>query len=110
MPKRKKTEQELYDREDLNAIYTCALRYAFGRMTYMPGLVTDYIKRHADTVTDKELGIMIRDLHEEIKMAERVGDKHYGMDCDKRTWLDFYSWLLTEKGRREEKPCSGETF
>lgn len=110
MPKRKKTEQELYDREDLNAIYTCALRYAFGRVTYMPGLVTDYIRRHADTVTDKELGIMIRDLQEEIETAERVGDKHYGMDCDKRTWLDFYSWLLEEKARREEKPCSGETF
>ena len=108
MPKRKKTEQELYDCEDLNAIYTCALRYAFGRMTYMPGLVTDYI-RHADTVTDKELGIMIRDLQEEIETEERVGDKHYGMDCDKRTWLDFYSWLLAEKGRREAKSCSGET-
>ena len=101
MPKRKKTEQDLWDLEDLNDIYACALRYAFGRMTYMPGLVTDYIKRHADTVTDKELGIMIRDLQEEIATAERIGDKHYGMSCDKRTWLDFYRWLLEEKERRD---------
>lgn len=101
MPKSKKTAQELYDIEDLNAIYTCALRYAFGRMTYMPGLVTDYIKRHADTVANKELNIMIRDIQDEIATAERIGDKHFGMDCDKRTWMDFYRWLLEEKARRD---------
>lgn len=92
--------QEEYDRGDINAVYICALRYAFGRMTYMPGLVTSYVMRHADTVTDKGLAVMTRNLREEIETAERIGDKHFGMECDKRTWMDFFRWLLEEKERR----------
>ena len=41
--------------DDFGAICNCAVRYAVGRRTYMPGLVIDFITSHLSELTDKTL-------------------------------------------------------
>ena len=44
------------------AVLNCAVRYCIGRMTYMPGLVTDWIMQHCHgLLTNKTLYVMKRD-------------------------------------------------
>lgn len=80
------------DRIDFfGAVLNCAVRYCLGRMTYMPGLVTDWIMEHCHGIlTGKTLFVMKRDIDE-----ARARDG-LGMDCDVETWLRFREWLNRE--------------
>jgi len=74
------------------AVLNCAVRYCIGRMTYMPGLVTDWIMQHCSGIlTAKTLGVMKRDIDE---AAARDG---LGMSCDVETWRKFRSWLDSQE-------------
>lgn len=74
------------------AVLNCAVRYCIGRMTYMPGLVTDWIMQHCHgLLTAKTLGVMKRDIDE-----ARARD-NLGMSCDVVTWLRFRDWLDKEE-------------
>ena len=74
------------------AVLNCAVRYCLGRMTYMPGLVTDWIMQHCHgLLTAKTLFVMKRDIDE---ARARNG---LGMDCDVITWLKFREWLDNEE-------------
>ena len=42
--------------DDFGAICNCAVRYAVGRKTYMPGLVIDFITPYLSELTDKRYG------------------------------------------------------
>lgn len=84
------------DQIDLfGAVLNCAVRYCIGRMTYMPGLVTDWIMQHCHgLLTAKTIGVMKRDIDE-----ARAGDG-LGMSCDYATWLRFRDWLDKEEALR----------
>ena len=92
-------------REDADLIYMAAFRYAFGRMTYMPDVVTGVIRRNAATLTDKCLALLDRELTEEAERYERAWKgkttTNYGMDCDRRKWLAFHEWVKGEIAKRE---------
>ena len=92
--------------QDANLAYMAMFRYAFGRMTYMPGVVIDIIRRNAATLTDQCLALLDRDLSDEAKNYERTWkDKtltNYGMDCDRRAWLAFHEWVKGEIAKRKE--------
>lgn len=76
------------------AVLNCAVRYCIGRMTYMPGLVTDWIMQHCHgLLTEKTLFVMKRDI-DEARAREGLG-----MDCDVRTWLKFREWLDKEEAQ-----------
>ena len=76
------------------AVLNCAVRYCIGRMTYMPGLVTDWIMQHCHgLLTAKTLGVMKRDIDEaRTKPYLSLGDS-----CDVVTWLKFRDWLEKEE-------------
>lgn len=84
---------------DFGATLICAVRYCLGRETYMPDLVTSWIKGHCGGELPKgTLEVMLRDVVEQ----GRGGPKAYGMDCDYRTWMAFKAWLegeLNDAGR-----------
>lgn len=70
------------------AVLIYAIRYCLGRMSYGPGLVTDWIMQHCDHIlVSKTLSVMKRDIDE---AAER---DCLGMDCDVRTWMHFRAWI-----------------
>lgn len=58
--------------DGLETILICAVRYACGRNTYMPGLVQDYIiGTFSGKLKKSTLEIMQRDIEEQIDMMRR---------------------------------------
>lgn len=54
--------------EYFGIICLCALRYALGRQTYMPGIVQDFIQAHISEIDQSSIKVMIRDIDE----ADRI--------------------------------------
>lgn len=81
-------------------IIICAVRYALGRMTYMVGIVCDYVADKCDELSEQCVNIIIRDIEEEIDMYHRLG-KTCGMECDEKDWLRLLDIL--KKRNQEEK-------
>ena len=89
--------------EDLGTIVICAVRYALGRQTYMPGLVQEFVMRHPEIVDKRVKGVMLED----IRIADRITE--YGRSdgsemvidglgdtkIDRPGWLRFKEWLET---------------
>lgn len=53
-------------------ICLCAVRYAIGRQTYMPGLVQDFIRAHIGEIDDNAIRVMIRDIDEADRVTEHT--------------------------------------
>lgn len=68
--KKDKTDITL-TQENFGILVTCATRYAIGRQSYMPYLVTGIVKPLLDKLDDKTLGCLIRD----IEGAPSLGDE-----------------------------------
>jgi hypothetical protein len=68
-----------------------ALRYAFGRYTYVPGAVQDWITDHWDNLDSNTRCVIVRDvfeyLYDEYKRDLRA-DSPFG-DYDTKTWEKF---------------------
>ena len=50
--------------EHFGTICLCALRYALGRQTYMPGIVQNFIRAHIGEIDQSSIKVMIRDIDE----------------------------------------------
>lgn len=70
--------------DDFGAICNCAVRYAVGRRTYMPGLVIDFITPHLSELSDRTLWCLQRDLEE-----RKNGFFDFGNEFDKMNWTNF---------------------
>lgn len=60
-----------------------AMKYAIGRMTYMPTIVTEFIENHFQCFSKKELAEMINHI---VKFKSQHS---LGMECDVQTWENF---------------------
>ena len=81
---------------DFGTICVCAVRYCFGRQTYMPSLVQDFVCRNFKYLNDNELKVMADD----IKFAEQInwlGDER----IDKPGWLKFRERINSELEKRK---------
>ena len=90
----------IYDGDDeFGAVLNCAIRYCIGRATYMPSLVTGWIKSHCDkALTKKTLVVAINDI--EVAAARKGG---LGMECDEKTWNAFLAWLYDQEPASDEE-------
>lgn len=88
--------------------YMAMFRYAFGRMTYMPGVVIGIIKRNKENIPDRALMLINTELAEEADRYERICKEHhehgsnYGMECDRKDWLAFHEWVKEQINKRKE--------
>lgn len=73
--------------EDFGTLCICALRYCHGRRTYMPSLVQSIVRNHFDSLSEKDLNVILEDEEFQNQM------KLWGDDCDKRDWERFYADL-----------------
>ena len=95
MPKKKPETIPISD--NLYTVAICAVRYALGRRTYMPGLVTDWVMENFTGRMPKGTAeIMLRDIQEQREMGERAKYDSLGDPCDVRTWEKFEAWLKEE--------------
>lgn len=84
------------DSEDFGTICICAVRYACGRQSYMPGLVIDFLTPLIPKLSNKTLCVIERDVRE----AERYGG--YGDEnIDKPGWIKFLGELQAEIQHRK---------
>ena len=81
--------------EDFCTILNCAIRYCLGRQTYMPSLITDFIRPLLPHLDNKTLSIIEND----IRNAESYGNEK----IDKPIWVRFLSEVEEEICRRKEE-------
>lgn len=53
--------------KDLECVYACALRYCFGRQTYMPSLIIDEIEKVWDEFSESSQLRMIQEICQSIE-------------------------------------------
>ena len=86
---------------DIGTIAICAVRYALGRETYMPGIVQGFVRRHPEIVDANAKAVMIRDIDEADKITEYslVTGEKIRVDglgstiIDRPGWERFREWL-----------------
>lgn len=105
---KKVSDRADYDK-DFGIICLCAMRYALGRQTYMPGLVQDFIRRHIGEIDSGTIEIMIRDIDTADKItAHMMSDGHIlSLDGLGDTKIDRPGWerlrdFLREKVKDDE--------
>ena len=74
--------------QEFGTLTICALRYCFGRASYMPSLVVDATRVNWELLSKSEKATILKDVEQTIQ------DGRVGMDCDKQMWLAFYDWML----------------
>lgn len=83
--------------QELGTLMICALRYCFGRMSYMPSLVVDATKANWELLPQSDRVTILKDIEQTIL------EGRLGMDCDKQMWLSFYDWILSKNNENIEK-------
>lgn len=77
-----------YGDDEFGAVLNCAIRYCIGRRTYMPDLVTDWIRRNCKGALNiRTVFAMLRDIAE-------AGPDGLGAECDVETWRRFEKELI----------------
>ena len=88
---------------DLETILIYAERYALGRRTFAVTDVCDYIKPLIPKLSKSTLVALNNDLQAVSDQVSRTGiDGLWGMDCDKREWLQLWFLIKHELRNREE--------
>lgn len=75
---------------DLACLIICSVRYAMGRMTYVPHEVADIVKKTLPDLRDDTLVILDRDIRRELDRG------NYGMDCDLKMWEGLLARIKKE--------------
>lgn len=83
----------ILSQEEFGILVTCATRYAIGRQSYMPYLVTSIVKRLLDKLDDKTLGCLIRDIEDAPSLGDEI--------IDKPLWESLLRFAKTEQERRK---------
>lgn len=83
---------DLHD-DDFGLILNCAVRYSLGRETYVPSVVTDYIKPLLQYLNDRTVKVLWND----VRSADYYGNKY----IDEPVWMDFLQAVVEELNRRE---------
>ena len=78
---------------DFGCILAAAVRYSLGSRTYMPSLVTGFIRPLLPYLNDHTILNLQKDISE---------CKYYGDNCDVRTWTEFLKDVNAEIEKRGE--------
>ena len=84
---------------------TCALRYALGRMTYVPGAIQDWIKTYWDDLDTNTRFVIVRDvfdyLYDDFRTSGKMATPFNGYDIKEweRFAIDRY-WALSYDERK----------
>lgn len=81
--------------DNFGCILNCAVRYAIGRQTYMPGLVIDFIRPLLPYVNNRTLYVFDQDITDQRYMGG-YGDKN----IDEPMWIRFHQDVIAEEERR----------
>lgn len=83
------------DPKDFGTLCICAIRYCFGRQTYMPGMVQDIVLSHIKELSDWDIQLLLQDGDFQCRM-DLYGDP----TIDKPGWLKFWEKVIKEASLR----------
>lgn len=75
------------DEKDLQILLVCSFRYALGRRTYMPSLVSEIIQEHVGALSKSDKIQILEDIRK-AKATKTAGDS-----CDVETWSNLEKFL-----------------
>jgi hypothetical protein len=78
-------------------ILICAVRYALGRMSYIVGVVAEYVNCIKNNLSKECVNIIIRDIEEQIQFYHSYNST-CGMECDEETWKNLLKALKEVAG------------
>lgn len=81
--------------DNFGATLNCAVRYAIGRRTYMPGLVVGFIKPLVPELSTKTLWAIKRDINDSEKY-DALGDP----EIDAPLWRELFMAVQKELIKR----------
>ena len=81
---------------EFGLIVTSAIRYAIGRMSYMPSVVCEFTLRYLPMLDIKTIHVMIRDITETM-------ERWQGELADSELWLHLKAKAEEEKARRQSE-------
>lgn len=102
LPNKTKLNQPTLDLtdNDFTCVLLSAIRYTLGRETYLPSLITSYIKPLLPYLTDKALFLFERDIREQGNTGY---ERAYGDSLIyKPVWDKFYADVVAEMGKRKD--------
>ena len=95
--------------DDFGAILNCAVRYAMGRCTYMPSLVTNFILPLIPYINTKTLYVFRDDYESRKRYRERTKEEVFGdPQIDEPVWKNFYNAVYKELQERRDRLENGD--
>ena len=91
---------EFNDR-DAETLMICSVRYALGRMTYMPSMVQDIIAGKIHQLSENCLKVIIDSIETHGGLGQ-CNPAAYGDPYDYRGWMEFKTELKRELKKRKE--------
>lgn len=90
--------------EYFGTICLCALRYALGRQTYMPGIVQDFIRAHISEIDQSSIKVMLRDIEEADRIRTYISNSGDSIVIDGLgdTKIDRPGWERLREFLREK--------
>lgn len=82
---------------------TCAVRYALGRMTYVPGAIQDWIKTYWDSLDSNTKFVIVRDVFDYLYHEYKSKEEKYFGGYDLKEWENFAIdryWVLSYDERK----------
>ena len=83
-------------------ILICAVRYALGRMSYIVGVVAEYVAIKRNELSEECVNIIIRDIEEQLGFYHSHNST-LGMECDEETWKNLLEMLKLTKFQKNSE-------
>ena len=83
-------------------IIICAVRYTLGRMSYIVGVVCEYVALKNSELSEHCIAIIIRAIREELQRYHDIGQA-LGMECDEGNWISLLEILEEERDSRNDR-------
>lgn len=79
--------------EDLYSFLHCSINYAFGRRSYITGVVADQVRYYWTCLKQDHRNTLTRNLGRDIASYDR-SERKIGDDCDDAGWRVLHDWMI----------------
>ena len=73
-------------------VLSCAVRYALGRLSYLPGLIDGEVRRLWSDLDDSDRDVIHGDIAEWVAADLRHGTRP-GFEDTTTVWVDLLAWI-----------------